>query len=311
MPNPVEAFCVSPSWDVKPSADRFASLLGDSSRASRRNAQIALIGLPDDLGVRFNRGRPGASEGPRAFRAALAKYGVATPPDWSWPRVCDLGDIIPAEGEDEPSLTETHARITQVVEQAVSEGLLPIGIGGGHDLTFPFVRGACTRADRSGQGADGFYLDAHLDVREAIGSGMPFRRLVEDGLARSLTLVGMNPQANAREHVAWFEAHGGRTASMSGFLEALASNDHPAFASLDLDVLDGSQAPGVSAINPCGLTAREIEPLIEALGRSTRVRCFDIMELNPAHDQDGRTARVAVHMFLTFLKGYATRSDHP
>jgi formimidoylglutamase len=311
MPNPIDAFCVSPPAETKPSADRFASLVRDSSRASRNDSQIALIGLPDDLGVRFNRGRPGASEGPRAFRSVLARYGVASPAGWSWPRVCDLGDIVPAQGEDEHSLVETHARITRVVEQAVSEGLFPIGIGGGHDLTFPFVRGACSRQDPGGEGADGFYLDAHLDVRETIGSGMPFRRLIEGGFARSLTLVGMNPLANASEHVAWFEDHGGRATSASGFLETLASNDHPAFASLDLDVLDGSQAPGVSAINPCGLTSREIAPLIEALGKSRRVRCFDIMELNPSHDQDGRTARVAVHMLLTFLKGFATRSVHP
>ena len=32
-----------------------------------------------------------------------------------------------------------------------------------------------------------------------------------------------------------------------------------------------------------------------------------IMELNPAFDSDGRTARVAAHMFLTFLRGLAER----
>ena len=42
-------------------------------------------------------------------------------------------------------------------------------------------------------------------------------------------------------------------------------------------------------------------------GRDPRVVCFDLMELCPAHDVGGRTARVACHLFLSFLRGMSER----
>jgi formiminoglutamase len=82
-----------------------------------------------------------------------------------------------------------------------------------------------------------------------------------------------------------------------------------AFVSLDLDVFNAAHAPGVSALNPSGLTPREIEGVVSAAGRNAAVSCFDIMELNPDFDPDGRTARLAAHMFLVFLRGLGSRSD--
>ena len=266
---------------------------------------MALIGMPDDLGVRMNGGRPGASEGPVAFRAALAKYGVRHPSGWTWPTVYDAGDVIPAGGDSPDALEETHGRVTLAVETALKLGLFPIGIGGGHDLTFAFVRPVAIRNPRM----VGYYLDAHLDVREAVGSGMPFRRLIEDCGVQALRLVGMNPLVNQADHVAYFVEHHGRAMGGADFEASIRTEPLDAFASLDMDVLDGAAAPGVSAVNPAGLTAREVERLVASLGRSPRVQCFDIMELNPRFDPDGRTARLAAHMFLTFLRGLAQRWD--
>jgi arginase family enzyme len=45
--------------------------------------------------------------------------------------------------------------------------------------------------------------------------------------------------------------------------------------------------------------------LAEAAGRDARVGHFNIMELCPPHDPDGRTARVAALLFLSFIAGWA------
>ena len=42
-------------------------------------APLGLIGLPDDLGVRLNGGRPGAAAGPAALRVALERLGWPDP----------------------------------------------------------------------------------------------------------------------------------------------------------------------------------------------------------------------------------------
>ena len=274
---------------------RFAATL---ARDSSHRCAIALLGLPDDRGVKLNHGRPGAAKGPEAFRAALAKYGSADPAGVPWPRVYDAGDVIPSRG----SLDKTHARVTEVTADLLARGLLPIAIGGGHDLTYPFVRAVSKKY----ASLAGVYFDAHLDVRPTDGSGMAFRRLIEDRGVGPLHLHGFRPMVNSREHHAWFIAHGGH-AHVDDSPVALPREPENLFASFDLDVIDMAHAPGVSAPNPAGWTSREAERWVLACGADPRVRCFDLMELCPPHDEGGRTARLAAHLFLTFLTGFATR----
>ncbi len=278
-----------------------------------RKCRIGLIGLADDEGVQLNNGRPGAGQGPHAFRAALARYGVASPMCFTgengkntggaYPRIFDAGDIVPGE-----SLTDTHNRVTEAALALLELGLFPVAVGGGHDLTFPFVRAVA----RVFGPLHGVYFDAHLDVRAEPGSGMPFRALAEGGLATGLTCVGVNPFVNTREHFEAFASFGGRAETQPLPVAPLQGNPFTGprqFVSLDLDVFDSAFAPGVSALNPCGLSPREVEPSIYAAGQSAAVKCFDIMELNPLHDVEGRTARLAAHMFLTFLRGFAERGE--
>lgn len=283
----------APIWPGDIGQGRFASTLRTDSPDG---CALALIGLPDDLGVKMNQGRTGAAGGPKAFRTALARYGAADSAAGELPRVFDAGDVIPTG-----SLEKTHERVTEAVRVLLDRGLFPVAIGGGHDLTFPFVRAVAAKYPKLA----GIYFDAHLDVREAAGSGMPFRRLVQDCGVSALHLHGFRPLVNSREHLAWFKAHGGKIQPDTAKV-ALPTTKN-VFASFDLDVLDAAHAPGVSALNPAGWTVREAESWVFACGASNRVRCFDLMELNPMFDVDGRTARVAAHLFLTFLRGFAGR----
>jgi len=295
-----------PTWPGDIPASRFASLI----RRDPASCRVGLIGLADDLGISLNGGRPGARTGPAAFRASLARYGVAEPGGWTWPAVFDAGDITPADGGSEAALDETHRRITQAVTLLLDAGLIPVGIGGGHDLTFPFVRAVAARTPK--RHLSGAYFDAHLDVRPTAGSGMPFRRLIEDCGVQNLSLRGFNPLANSGEHTRWFTSRGNRIipgmpppASGTDPAASLPTVDH--FVSIDLDVLDASHAPGVSAPNPAGWSPPTLEAWAIHAGRSPHTRCFDIMELSPPHDDNGRTARVAAHLFLSFLRGLAER----
>lgn len=216
----------------------------------------------------------------------------------TWPAVWDAGDVVPGR-----TLAETHQRVTEAAAWLHEEEYLPVAIGGGHDLTFPFVRPLTQAGARY---LAGVYFDAHLDVRVEEGSGMAFRRLVEEGGIRELHLHGLRPLVNATEHLAWFQKQGG-VAVADGAPFVLPPRPHRLFVSFDLDVLDMAYAPGVSAPNPSGWTPREAEVRVRACGADPRVRCFDLMELCPEHDEGGRTARLAAHLFLMFLAGVATR----
>lgn len=282
-------------WPDAIPASRFAASI---ERSDPKGCAVALIGLPDDTGVTMNNGRPGAAEGPTALRAALARYGVAEPSGWTWPRVFDAGDVVVEPGD----IHETHRRASEAVRGVMDLGLFPIAIGGGHDLTFPFVRAVA----RPTVPWHGVYFDPHLDVRDETGSGMPFRRLIEGGIANALTIHGFQPFANALEHVRWFQAHGGRISDLSPE-DPWPTRD--TFVSLDMDVIDQAFAPGVSAMNPCGWSPQLAERWVAAAGRNPRVRCFDIMELSPPNDPSGRTARLAAHLLLTFLRAFTERGS--
>ncbi|MBL4810198.1 MAG: formimidoylglutamase [Phycisphaerales bacterium] len=281
-------------WNDIPSS-KFASLI----QSTPDDCQIALIGLPDDTGVKLNNGRPGAKDGPTAFRSALSTMAVADPADWTWPKVFDAGNVDVVPGD----LHTTHDRITQAVEAILDLGLFPIAIGGGHDLTFPFVRAV---ANKFGP-MTGIYFDPHLDVRESDGSGMPFRKLIETGAAKALRIHGFDPMSNSSDHVQYFQSHGGHIDTDTSPKDLWPNGN--AFVSLDLDVIDAAFAPGVSAMNPNGWTPEYTAQWIHEAGLNPHVRCFDIMELSPPNDDRNRTARLAAKMFLTFLQGFAERQS--
>lgn len=305
--------CTPGVWPSDLPTSRFAAHV---HQAMTTGCRVAILGLPDDTGVRLNSGRPGAAGGPRTFREALSRYGVSTPDGFNWPKVFDAGDVTPAPGHGADAMLETHMRIREATTAILKLGLFPIAIGGGHDLTLPFVRAVVEHtcsADEEVFG--GIYFDAHLDVRNTPGSGMAFRRLVEDHAVGPLLIAGFNPLANAREFVRWFLDHDGEiadpdwTSQLSAeqgappaWLSPLADCDH-LFCSFDLDCLDASQAPGVSAMNPDGLGVADAARAVFTVACDPRLRCLDFMEFSPAHDEGGRTGRVLAHLFLYALMG--------
>ncbi len=285
---------------------------------SPQGCALALLGLPDDTGVKLNHGRPGAAEGPAAFRAALARYGTT----WDGLRdlelhvkVFDAGDIQPAHGTNETALLETHARVERAVLEIHQLGLVPVCIGGGHDLTLPSVTALAKHA-RTRVG--GISLDAHLDVRPEVGSGMAFRRLIETKQLdpRRFVVVGVGRFANAAAHVQWLSKQRAHLLFVDAVLakglpakpfEAAFAKASAGFVSIDLDGIDSSAAPGVSAMNALGIKVSDACRIAELAGSDLRVRHFDLMELSPPHDPSGRTARVAAHLFLCFVAGFGLR----
>lgn len=313
-------FTSKPHWPEIAPGRLAASIRSDHASDCR----LALLGLPDDLGVSLNNGRPGAAEGPRAFRAALARFGVAHDARRRAPidaPIFDAGDITPDPGNNADALKQTHDRVTEAARALHDAGMIVVCIGGGHDLTFPTVRALSQSFDAK---LGGINVDPHLDVRETPGSGMPYRRLIEGGHLdpRRFVELGTGRFVNAPDHCEYARSQGvtivpgddittGAYSPQRAFAHAFSPSHTGAptlgFVSIDLDCLDASVAPGVSAPCPMGLSLPIVAQIAELAGRCREVRHFDLMELSPPNDDEGRTARVAAMLFLHFVSAFSER----
>ena len=306
---------------------RLGHLLGDTPRSTTR---VALIGFPSDAGVQRNGGRAGAALGPAQIRHHLYRLTPPshspdqTPPDPT-PQgaadpftdlmlaAVDIGDVA-CTGDvaaDQETLGQTLAWLF-----ALAPGITPVVLGGGHETSFGHFLGYA-QAQRSVSIVN---LDAHADVRPLEDgrphSGSPFRQAVEhhSGRCARYTVAGLSPHSTAPDHARWVTDHGGRIYfrdELTAELLAQLYTQQPGevMATFDLDALDQSQAPGVSAPNAHGLDKRLWLDAAYAAGRSPGVRSMDIVELSPPHDRDGQTARLAALTVWQFLAGLSQRSD--
>jgi arginase len=73
------------------------------------------------------------------------------------------------------------------------------------------------------------------------------------------------------------------------------------YVSLDLDVIDCTDCPGVGIRSHGGFSYREIKYLCKAMGRLFNIIGIDLVEFNPIYDRDNQTANLAIELILALL----------
>ncbi|MFP4482914.1 MAG: formimidoylglutamase [Thermovirgaceae bacterium] len=285
-------------------------------------ADIIFLGVPEDRGIARNYGRKGASEGPDAIRSRFYKLTPGFNPDIMKLDIADAGNLE-TKGL---SLENVHQALACAVERIITEGALPVVLGGGHDLSFPGIAGLAGGL-KLAQGELGLVnIDSHLDVRSpegGINSGTAFYRCLEempqDALhGRNFVEYGVQEPYNSPFAYNWVRDRGATVMTfrdvagrpMERFLQALriAGEGTKAVAvSVDIDAARQNEAPGASASNPSGLSALDLEKIAYLAGRTERVRYVDIMEMSPPLDEDKRTAALCASVVFWFLKGFCER----
>lgn len=293
------------------------------SDPDRLDAQVAFLGVPYDGGTP----EPGVPTGQRAGPAAARE---ATHAQFHYPASAVAGDgqgadgwyDIEADGDRlvgvtmvdlgdvliQGSATEAnYERITGAARAIAERGALMVAIGGDHSISYPLGRGMepCGRFDV-------VHVDAHTDFLDQLdGSRLTgasqLRRLAELPFVGTVTALGVRNVDRAE--VDGMRALGGRWATTLDVLErgaeevvgTVVPEADRLYVSIDLDVLDAAVAPGHSLPEPGGLGYRELRAILAAVARRGRVIGFDVVELNPARDPSGATARVATWIVTHFL----------
>lgn len=280
---------------------------------------IALIGFAVDAGVRRNGGRPGAAQGPAALRAALTNL-----PLLGEPALFDAGDIG-CVGDD---LEAAQQQLSRRVAMAIEQGCLPLVLGGGHEVAWGSYQGIAA-ARPVGEKLLIVNLDAHFDLRRAArgNSGTPFLQIHDHrrkrGLPFDYRVLGISRYANTEALFQRADALGvgyrlddalqtpaGWDDAQAALAQDLAACD-AVYLTLCLDMLPGACAPGVSAPAPLGIPLAFAERVVDQVMASGRVVAADIAELNPTHDRDGLTARVAARLAARVARGHAAAAAGP
>ncbi|RGX30050.1 agmatinase [Enterocloster asparagiformis] len=285
----------------------------------RLEADVAVLGVPYDMGIQY---RSGTNQGPECIRAGskLTAFtnddGVYDPDrdemflDSRW-RIVDCGDADIVHGD----LEQSFRNIEESVRKIVARGAIPVVMGGDHSITIPVVRAL----DSLGPVCV-VQIDAHLDwcderAGQKLGQGSPMRRLSEMKHVNGMAQVGIRGLGSSmKSDFEAARAYGSviisaRDVKKKGIDYAL-SQIPPAeryYITYDIDGTDPALVTGTGTPSAGGLDYYEINDLLYGITKKGEVVGFDLVEVAPQYDPSGYTGIFAARMMIEFM-GYILKS---
>ena len=286
-------------------------------------SNIRMIGVASGLGARD----PGCGDGPEALRGPLSDCLQQKGFHATW------GPTLfpPANGDKPSRIAALDRELALETQGMVSNGKFPIVIGGDHSCAIGTWSGA-------GAGLSGplglIWIDAHMDSHTPATSpsgaihGMPLACLLGYGLPELINISGPAPRL-LPEHLCLigirsFEAgeaallerlnvrvyfmseikRRGMGVVLREAVERVSSGTVGYGLSIDLDVLDPREEPGVGSPAPDGVLRHDLLAAIQQQTFSKLVG-LEIAEYNPHRDREGVTAALAVALVGEILSRWA------
>jgi formiminoglutamase len=267
-----------------------------------RGAQIAIFGISENRGSN----NESTSKGPDEIRKKLyqLKRGIGGY------RIVDLGNLN--RGHD---LDETYVRISEVCRILLENNVLPVIIGGSHDLDY----GQYTAYEGMEKLISFLNVDSHLDLEDKRDS-VPNRKhinkilLHEPNYLFSYTHLAyqtylIDPLSVAVLEKLYFEAFRiGQIRSNLNEMEPTIRNAD--MLSFDITSIKSSDAPGNASAQPFGLTGEEACQICWYAGLNEKLSSIGFYEYNPDYDDKHmKTASVVATMIWYFIEGYCHRKN--
>ncbi len=293
---------------------------------SSSKAQFVLFGIPEDIGVRANFGKPGAQSTWEFVRNTLCNFPFA---ESSLPKnIALLGHINTSflynRIERSTSIdqlrqlvSELDDVVAELVFSIVSAGKIPIAVGGGHNNAFGLIKGTSRALN---QGINAVNLDAHTDLRHLEGrhSGNPFSYAIADLFLDRYAIIGvqevMTPQyiwdymliKNDKILCQTYDAIGLRKEYTfdSALSEALNFVSHNAFG-VELDVDSMSNFPS-SAESTTGWSIEQARRFVSLFGKEKNASYLHLSEGIIGPVSEPKYAKAMAMFILDFCKSRLT-----
>jgi len=288
------------------------------------DARFALLGIPEDIGVRANYGKGGTQTMWEPALRAIANVQDTKGLDGDDLLLMGAFDFTEmmeeTEGADVNRLRQTVVHIDEavsaLVQKIIAAGKVPIIIGGGHNNAYPLLQALSTVKREK---VNCMNLDAHSDYRMMEGrhSGNPFHYARRKGYMDKYAVVGLHENYNS-QHVMdvltsdrniYYSTYEDifiweRKTFAQSVEEALKHTDG-AHRGIELD-LDCIERALSSAATPCGVTT--------AQARQYATRCAAAGNVGYLHLPEGiasvngvtdiYNAKLIAYLVTDFIRAY-------
>ena len=269
-----------------------------------QSAHIALLGVPEERGTDTNRGTAGGALEIRKKLFQLKK-GISSH------QIVDLGDLRLGE-----NVEETCLRLREVCEILLTFNVLPVLLGGSHDL----LTGQYWAYENLHEDVCVLNIDAFADM-ESPFSAPPSQNhihsllLHEPNYLFNYTLLGYQSYLVSPEMVKILEKLDQKAIRLGQLRENLQEMEpvvrEANLVAFDITALKRHDAPGNAQAQPFGLTGEEACQLCWYAGLSERMTSIGFYEYNPGFDEWGQTASVVATMIWYVIEGYCHRPHEP
>jgi formiminoglutamase len=265
-----------------------------------KKSHMALIGVPEDRGTLTNKGTyKGAAEIRR--KLYKLKKGIKAY------RIVDLGNLRPGI-----TLSDTYLRLREVCEVLLRQHVIPVILGGSHDLDYAQYLAHEDLPMR----VSFLNIDAKLDMHENQERPMSERHIHEilvhepnylftfSHLAYQTYLTSQHDLA-ILERLYFDACRIGQLRENMQEIEPLIRE--ATVMSFDISAIKMADAPGNANAHAFGLTGEEACQICWYAGLNEKLVSVGFYEYNPDYDKRGQTAEVIATMIWYFVEGFYHR----
>lgn len=294
----------------------------------KSTAKFVVLGIPEDIGVRANKGIGGAQTAWLSFLRSFLNIQQT--------QFFNGGDFL-LLGAFDFSYWENHSqkmaleelreltekideKVHPVIKDIVMHGKIPIVIGGGHNNALPIIHGASLGI---GHSIDAINLDAHADFRHLEGrhSGNGFSWAKSYGYLENYAVLGLHEAYNPQFMLDIFSKSDNLLAifwediflrdrfkwgtAVERALSFVAKNHFG--VELDLDCIENTLS---SAATPVGVSAQQAMKYLYKCGQYPKSIYLHLPEgVTQRADglQDNMTGKLLSYLVQAFVKGVIER----
>jgi len=305
---PVQAQNILTEEEFAPTQLGAAVFLSEGKKTDLHDFDLAIIGVPDDRGSKRN---AGAAKGPDVLRKELYKLHI--PSAEKNIRIIDLGNIIPGE-----TPRDTNFAVASSVLELITHKVVPIILGGGHDITYGQYLGYQELYALLNVAV----IDERIDINDADDTIKDANTFLSSILSHTpnylfnLAQIGYQTYLNNPFAIEMLESLNfdcvrlGLARQKIEHLEPILRDAD--LLSVDVSAIRMADAPGHAMASPNGFTGEEFCQIARYAGLSDKLTSFGIYEFNPDFDVRNQTSQLLAQAIWCFIDGYYNRrGDHP